>query len=248
MRKILLFLLISSLALFFFTGCEGLFPSGGELAGTQWRLSAWSDSSLDLSPFYITANFDESHISGTSAINSYSGSYLAAANHVFSIGELQMTLMGGSEEAMRAESLYFELLGQACMFTLDQTTLTLLDAFNDELLIFSKTVPIVGLATVEEIDILIAESFPVQVFVVAKGYLPNPCTEIYQIIQEREGNAFFITIKTYRSPGFCIQVLAPFEEIIPLEVYGLPAGTYTVEVNGVQGTFNLEINNILSLQ
>jgi len=39
-------------------------------------------------------------------------------------------------------------------------------------------------------------------------------------------------------------VLAPFEEIIPLEVYGLPAGTYTVDVNGVQATFDLEVDNI----
>jgi len=62
--------------------------------------------------------------------------------------------------------------------------------------------------------------------------------------RKKEGNAFFITIKTYRSPGFCIQVLAPFEEIIPLEVYGLPAGTYTVDVNGVQATFDLEVDNI----
>lgn len=107
--------------------------------------------------------------------------------------------------------------------------------------------PAIGLAIVEEIDILTLESFPVQIFVIASGYLPDPCTEIYPISQEREGNAFFITIKTYRSPGFCIQVLAPFEEVIPLEVYGLPAGTYTVEVNGVQGTFDLEIDNILSL-
>lgn len=107
--------------------------------------------------------------------------------------------------------------------------------------------PAIGLATVEEIDILTLESFPVQIFVIASGYLPDPCTEIYQINQEREGNTFFITIETYRSPGFCIQVLAPFEEVIPLYVYGLPAGTYTVKVNGVQGTFDLEIDNILSL-
>jgi inhibitor of cysteine peptidase len=53
-----------------------------------------------------------------------------------------------------------------------------------------------------------------------------------------------ITIKTYRSPGFCIQVFAPFEETITLEVYGLTAGTYTVDVNGVQSTFDLEVDNI----
>lgn len=108
-------------------------------------------------------------------------------------------------------------------------------------------VPVIGLAPVEEIDILTLESFPVQIFVIASGYLPDPCTEIYQISQEREGNTFFITIETYRSPGFCIQVIAPFKEVIPLQVYGLPAGIYTVEVNGVQGTFDLEIDNILSL-
>jgi hypothetical protein len=108
-------------------------------------------------------------------------------------------------------------------------------------------IPGIGLATVEEIDILTLESFPVQIFVIARGYLPNPCTEIYQISQEREGNSFFITIETYCSQEVCIQVIAPFEEVIPLEVYDLPAGTYTVEVNGVQGTFILEIDNILSM-
>ena len=104
--------------------------------------------------------------------------------------------------------------------------------------------PNVGLASVEGIEIVILESFPVQVQVIASGNLPDPCTEISEVLQEREGNTFFITIKTYRSPGFCIQVIAPFEEIIPLEVYGLPADTYTVDVNGVQAAFDLEVDNI----
>ena len=104
--------------------------------------------------------------------------------------------------------------------------------------------PTIGLAPVEEIEIVILESFPVQVQVIASGNLPDPCTEIYQINQEIEDNTFFVSIKTYRSPGPCIQVLAPFEETIPLEVYGLLANTYTVDVNGVQGTFDLEVDNI----
>jgi inhibitor of cysteine peptidase len=106
-------------------------------------------------------------------------------------------------------------------------------------------IPTTGLAIVEEIDILTLESFPVQIFVIARGYLSDPCTEISEVLQKKEGSTFFITIKTYRSPGSCIQVLTPFEEIIPLKVYGLPAGTYTVDANGVQGTFDLEIDNIL---
>ena len=105
----------------------------------------------------------------------------------------------------------------------------------------------IDLASVDEIDILILESSPVQINVIAKGNLPDPCTEISEVLQEKEGNTFFITIKTYSSSGFCIQVLAPFEEIIPLEVYGLPAGIYTVDVNGVQATFDLTIDNILSI-
>jgi len=110
-----------------------------------------------------------------------------------------------------------------------------------------SVLPITGLAPVDEIDILILEIFPVQINVIASGNLPDPCTEISEVIKEREGDTFFITIKTYRSPGFCIQVIAPFEEIIPLDVYGLTAGTYTVDVNGVQGIFDLEVDNILSI-
>ena len=104
--------------------------------------------------------------------------------------------------------------------------------------------PTIGLASVDEIDILILESFPVQINVIARGNLPDPCTEISEVLQKREGNSFFITIKTYRSLDPCIQIIVPFEEIIPLDVYGLPAGTYTVDVNGVQATFDLEVDNI----
>jgi len=104
--------------------------------------------------------------------------------------------------------------------------------------------PNVGLAPVEGIEIVILESFPVQVQVIASGNLPDPCTEISEVLQEREGNTFFVTIKTYRPPGPCIQVIAPFKETILLEVYGLPADTYTVDVNGVQAAFDLEVDNI----
>ena len=109
----------------------------------------------------------------------------------------------------------------------------------------SNLVPVIDFATVEEIEIMILESFPVQVHLVVSGYLPDPCTKIHQITQERENNHFSVTITTYRSSGACIQIITPFKETITLEVYGLSAGTYTVEANGVQGTFALEIDNIL---
>jgi len=108
-------------------------------------------------------------------------------------------------------------------------------------------IPTIGLALVDEIEIIILESFPVQVQVIARGNLSDPCTEIYQITQKKEDNTFFITIKTSRPADPCIQIIVPFEVKIPLNVYGLPAGTYTVDVNGVQATFDLEIDNILSI-
>ena len=41
--------------------------------------------------------------------------------------------------------------------------------------------------------LVILESFPVQVQVIARGNLPDPCTEVSEVLQEREGNTFFIT-------------------------------------------------------
>ncbi len=105
--------------------------------------------------------------------------------------------------------------------------------------------PTIGLASIDEIEIIILESFPVQIQVIARGNFSDPCTEIYQINQKKEDNTFFITIKTSRPAGFCIQIIVPFEVKIPLSVYGLPAGTYTVDINGVQGKFDLEVDNLI---
>ncbi|GAH56872.1 unnamed protein product, partial [marine sediment metagenome] len=43
--------------------------------------------------------------------------------------------------------------------------------------------PTIGLASVDEIDILILESFPVQINVIARGNLPDPCTEISEVLK-----------------------------------------------------------------
>ena len=102
-----------------------------------------------------------------------------------------------------------------------------------------------GEATVETIDILILESFPVQINVVAQGYLIDGCTEIDEIQKERTDQAFQVTITTVRpADAECTEALVPFEEVISLDVYGLPAGTYSVDVNGITGSFELTMDNI----
>lgn len=138
MIKKRLFAVIILLVLTFFVvgGC-GPDGAGTEtLKGTKWLLTAWSISSLDLSGYSITADFDETDISGRSAVNTYSGAYAITGGGGFKVGELSSTLMGGSEDAMRAEALYFELLQQARKFIVTSTTLTLMDEGNQELLIF----------------------------------------------------------------------------------------------------------------
>lgn len=105
---------------------------------------------------------------------------------------------------------------------------------------------IYGNATVESIDIMVLESFPVQIKVNARGYLPDGCTKIDEITKEKKDNTFSVGIKTVRpADTFCTQVIVPFQEVISLDVYGLKAGIYTVDVNGVNGTFELVIDNII---
>jgi inhibitor of cysteine peptidase len=99
-------------------------------------------------------------------------------------------------------------------------------------------------ANVESIETITLESFPVQIHVTAKGYLPDGCTEIDKIKTEREGNVFNINISTKRpKDSICTQAIENFTRNIPLEVRGLKAGNYTVNVNAVTGSFELAIDN-----
>lgn len=103
-------------------------------------------------------------------------------------------------------------------------------------------------AAVDDIEILMMESFPLQVSVVATGYVPDGCTEIDadNIEVTRDGNAFDVSLKTKRpADAMCTQALEPFEVNIPLDVYGLEAGVYTVDVNGVTDTFEFTMDNVI---
>jgi inhibitor of cysteine peptidase len=103
-------------------------------------------------------------------------------------------------------------------------------------------------AAVEEVDVRILESFPVQVHVTARGYLPDGCTVINSnaTTVQRKGNTFNVYLETVRPrEAVCTEALVPFEQNIPLNVYGLERGTYTVNVNDVEETFELTTDNVL---
>jgi inhibitor of cysteine peptidase len=101
-------------------------------------------------------------------------------------------------------------------------------------------------AVIDKIDILILESFPLQVHVVASGNFSDGCTSLHKVIQRREANTFFADVSTKREKGLvCTQALVPFEEKIILDVFGLTKGTYVVDVNGVTEIFTFDSDNFL---
>lgn len=103
-------------------------------------------------------------------------------------------------------------------------------------------------APVANIQIVVAESFPIQINVIATGHLPDNCTLIDQVTEERNNNTFIVKILTISQPvgKNCTPVAQTFEEIIPLSVVGLKAGIYAVKVNDVTDTFELGIDNIIA--
>lgn len=101
------------------------------------------------------------------------------------------------------------------------------------------------LVQVEEVEVLILESFPVQVSVHVEGFKSVPCVELLPPAVSREENTFTVVLaESELGPAeSCIAVVDPFETRVSLPVRGLEAGEYTVSVNGVEADFTLEVDN-----
>lgn len=102
------------------------------------------------------------------------------------------------------------------------------------------------LASVSDVQVLILESFPVQVRVVVSGNLTCGNSALGDFEIEKQNNQFVIHFYELKPAGkVCLKNLVRFEESVPLDVYGLPAGEYTVSVNDVSTAFTLPTDNIL---
>jgi len=102
-----------------------------------------------------------------------------------------------------------------------------------------------GLAIVEGIEIRPEETFPVEVTVIARGYLPNSCAAIDQVGQNQIGSTFRVSISViHEADPQCDPVPVPFEQAVTLDVIGLPSGVYVIDVNGLQGTFTMREDNV----
>ncbi len=120
-----------------------------------------------------------------------------------------------------------------------------------KLLNFIETKIVPGPATYEEkVEVIRVDSSPVQVFLKISGQFSDGCAHFQKINQTLKNNTFEITLHLGPNPfpqGMaCTTALVPYEKIIPLEVYGLSAGTYEYSVNGEHtGTFTLSKDNTL---
>lgn len=141
----------------------------------------------------------------------------------------------------------------------------LLEFVQGDLWRLKQFTPATEIPGVKKARVVKTDSLPVQVFIEVEGSFGSPCARP-QLERRLVGDTFHISIQEER-PSFlmaCITVEARFSWIVPLEVYGLPAGEYKYAVNrgigpiihtdsgsvntgvGLTGSFTLDVDNIFS--
>ncbi len=96
-----------------------------------------------------------------------------------------------------------------------------------------------GNVFIEHSELLIMESYPIQVMLVLQGSLPTPCNQLRVIAKPPdEQNRIQVEVYSVIDPAkACLQVLEPFEVSIGLGSF--PTDNYSVRVNGeVVGEFD----------
>ena len=84
---------------------------------------------------------------------------------------------------------------------------------------------------IEELGLLIRESYPPQIALGISGNLPTPCHQLRAVISAPDAeNKINVDVYTVVDPNLmCAQVLKPFSETIELGTF--PSGHYSVWVN-----------------
>ncbi len=98
---------------------------------------------------------------------------------------------------------------------------------------------------VDQVEVEVGVGSPIPVFVNITGNLPDPCSQVefVQVLQDKSN--FDITLFATPDVGGpavdgCIKDPLPFKMSIPLNVIDLPAGDYSVTVNGSRADFSLD--------
>ena len=88
--------------------------------------------------------------------------------------------------------------------------------------------------TPAQTEILLLETFPVQVRLSVAGELPNPCANLGWAVSpgDDQGRIEVALYADQPNGAACVQILAPYAETIPLGTF--EPGSYGVFVNGQQ--------------
>jgi hypothetical protein len=95
-------------------------------------------------------------------------------------------------------------------------------------------------APIHEVQVNIAESYPMQVIIYIKGGLSDSCTTFHEITTERSDSTITITVTTERpKDAVCAQVYSFFEENVNLGSDFTSGKTYVVNVNDTTTSFEM---------
>lgn len=85
----------------------------------------------------------------------------------------------------------------------------------------------------------IGDGSPIPLEAISASTWPDLCSQVAEIKQSVTGNRFGISVLACPAKADCPpdHVGLAFQLAIPLNMVEIPAGAYTVEVNGVQGGF-----------
>jgi hypothetical protein len=97
---------------------------------------------------------------------------------------------------------------------------------------------------IDSVDVQVGTGSPIPVHVNISGNLPDTCAQVEYIEQVQDGSVFIIKVSSVPSKADnCTQDTLSFRLTLPLNVLDLPAGPYSVEVNGVRADFKLDTSS-----
>jgi len=104
---------------------------------------------------------------------------------------------------------------------------------------------------VDQVAVEVGVGSPIPVHVIVNGWMPDPCSQVEHTEIKQDGSNFIITLFATPDVGGpavdgCIKDPMFFEMGIPLNVVDLPAGSYSVTVNGSRADFKLDTANSTS--
>jgi hypothetical protein len=95
-------------------------------------------------------------------------------------------------------------------------------------------------AVVEDVQVTLRGSDPVQVSVTVTGYYSDGCTTFHGTTQSVVGTRITLTVTTERPrDAMCTQAIVPYMETVELDTDRIAAGTYTLDVNGIEQEIKL---------